>query len=166
MDVAVRTSHSVLALAFRDHEGSLCTVYTERIPHPNPLVGETAALLAAIRLSSSFSGGRLEFESDCSILVNDVHCLELRTGWLMEEWLVSIRRHFSDHSSHSLTLIPRRRNRLAHQLTKWAAATCSFGFCPVVSIPVAIVIVDSVGGWLVFPYLKKRRRKGIGIGIV
>lgn len=63
----------------------------------------------------------------------------------MEDWLTSIRRHFSDHSSHYLAWIPRRRNCLARRLAEWAAATCSFGFCPVVSIPVAIVNVDYAG---------------------
>lgn len=75
LEVAVRASHSVLAVTFRDHQGSLYTMYTERIPHQDPLVGESAALLVAIRSSGYYFSERLEFESDCSILVNEVHCL-------------------------------------------------------------------------------------------
>lgn len=93
----MRTSHSVLVVAFRNHEGSLCTLYTERIPHQDPLVGETAALLAATRIASSLSASRILFESDCSILVHDVLCLEPSVGWQAEDWLSSIRVFFSEH---------------------------------------------------------------------
>lgn len=41
LDVAMRSSHSVLAVVVCDHVGSLCTLYMERAPHQDPLVGET-----------------------------------------------------------------------------------------------------------------------------
>lgn len=33
IDVAMRPTHSVLAVVLRDHESSLCTLYTECVPH-------------------------------------------------------------------------------------------------------------------------------------
>lgn len=50
-DVAVRSSHSVLAIVICDHEGSLCIAYTELTPLQDLLLGESAALVAAVRLS-------------------------------------------------------------------------------------------------------------------
>lgn len=52
VNVAVRSSHLVLAVVLRDHEGSPCTVYTERRPHQNLFLGETAALFAVIQIFS------------------------------------------------------------------------------------------------------------------
>lgn len=54
--------------------------------------------------------------------------LEPRVGWQMEDWMGSIRRFFSDPDLHSLAWIPRKRNRLAHRLAKWAALF-RFYFC-------------------------------------
>lgn len=49
----------------RDFEGSLYTVYTERLPSQDPLVGKTTALCAVVRLVGNELWPLMLFESDC-----------------------------------------------------------------------------------------------------
>lgn len=45
-----RSDHSVLAVSFRDHAGSLCYSYTEHSPTSVALVLKTRALILAVKI--------------------------------------------------------------------------------------------------------------------
>lgn len=109
------------------------------------MVGETAALLAASRIVGSLNLVRCWFESDCLVLVREVLSLEPRVGWQMEHWMLDIRLFFSDHVEHSLAWIPRRHNRCALRLAKWAASSGSFGFLSASSFPSCILVSELLG---------------------
>ncbi|KAB1199595.1 hypothetical protein CJ030_MR0G020163 [Morella rubra] len=142
VDVAVRSSHSVLTVVVRDSEGSLCSLYTERLTSQDPLVGEMAALWAAVRLVEDKSWPQIIFESDCLSVVQDVLHESPVAGWQMEDWLPGIRRFFSMHAPHSLCWIPRRQNKLAHRLAKWAASAVVYGFISLSAIPAHVFCCD------------------------
>ncbi|KAB1226003.1 hypothetical protein CJ030_MR1G018422 [Morella rubra] len=144
VDVAMSYTHSVLVVVFRDHEGSLYTVYTESIPSQDSLLGEIAAFFAATRLAIDLPFSRILFESDCLVLVQDIFDLAVRIGWQAEGWVSSIRSFFRTHPQHSLGWVSCRSNKLVHRLAKWAATKDVFGFINLTSI--LAFIVDSNSG--------------------
>lgn len=88
--VAVRSSHSVVAVVVHDFEGSLCMAYTEHIHSQDPLFRETATLWATVRLVENEPWPLVIFESDCLSLIRDVHGSNLLVGRQVETWMAEI----------------------------------------------------------------------------
>lgn len=65
--------------------------------------------------------------------------------------MLAIQRFFIEFPAHSLRWIPRKQNRSAHNLAKWAAISTCFGFLSVRHVPVAIFNSDLL--WVVAGFI-------------
>lgn len=99
-----RSDHSVLAVSFRDHPGSLCYSYTEHSPTSVALVLKTRALILAVKIVRAKNWYYKMFESDCQLLCNDVLDNSLSPSWSIYDAVLELGSFFSQSSYCSFTL--------------------------------------------------------------
>ncbi|KAB1207014.1 hypothetical protein CJ030_MR7G008070 [Morella rubra] len=90
--------------------------YTERLATIDPLIGEAFALAESAMLARRHKWSKVIFECNSLVVCNVVLSHEPCRFWAIADLVAHIRWCFGECSKWRIAWVPRRCNRLAHNL--------------------------------------------------